>query len=103
MKIPTYVLAPVGLIGGFAVAAATENRALGGVVLFVIALVCAYVWWRRRGLLIAVALVGVYLLGFGLSHPLSKMIGAWPSVLVVAVVVGGVSWWWGDRGGKAVE
>lgn len=78
MRIPTCVLAPVRLIGGFAVAAATENRALGGVLLFVIGLVCAYVWWRRRGLLIAAALMVVYLLGFGLSHPLSKVVGAWP-------------------------
>lgn len=76
MRIPTCVLAPVGLIGGFAVAPATENRALGGAVLFVTGLVCAYVWWRRRELLIAAALLGVYLLGFGLSHPLSKVVGA---------------------------
>lgn len=95
------MLAPVGLIGGFAVAAATENSALGGAVLFVIGLVCAYVWWRRRGLLLAAAVLGVYLLGFGLSHPLSKVGCAWPSVLLVAVVVGGVSWFWGDREGTS--
>ena len=33
-------------------------------------------------------LLGTYLAAFGVSHPLAKQIGAWPSVLAVAAVTG---------------
>jgi hypothetical protein len=46
---------------------------------------------------LTVALVGVYLGGFGASHPLAKKIGAWPSVFTVAAVSAGASYVRADR------
>ena len=46
-----------------------------------------------------VALSGVYLGGFGLSHPLAKKMGAWPSVLTVAAVAAASSYVLVDRRG----
>lgn len=45
----------------------------------------------------AAVLVGVYLGGFGASHPLARHVGAWPSVLTVAGVSGAASWALADR------
>lgn len=84
--------AALSLVAGFAVAQATGIRALGGVVLVVAVALCERVWRELAGTRTAVALVGVYLGAFVLSHLLALVIGAWPSVVVVAVVVGVVSW-----------
>jgi hypothetical protein len=84
-------VAAASLVVGFAVAQGTGVRALGGVVLVVAAAVCARQWRRRSGARTAVALVGVYLAAFVLSHVLALAVGAWPSVVTVAVVVGAVS------------
>jgi zinc transporter ZupT len=40
------------------------------------------------------------LAGFGVSHPLARRIGAWPSVFVVAAVSGGASNLLADRRGE---
>ncbi|HEV7215192.1 MAG TPA: hypothetical protein VGP33_08695 [Chloroflexota bacterium] len=40
-------------------------------------------WKRDAGIGPAAALTGVYLAAFGLSHPLAKKIGAWPSAYTV--------------------
>jgi hypothetical protein len=42
-------------------------------------------------------LSGIYLGGFGASHPLAKKIGAWPSVLTVAAVAATASFVLSDR------
>jgi hypothetical protein len=42
-------------------------------------------------------LLGVYAAGLGLSHPLAKKIGAWPSVLAVSAAASGASYALGDR------
>ena len=84
-------LAAASLLVGFAVARVTGVRSLGGVVLVVAAAVCAQQWRRRAGTRTAVALVGVYLAAFVLSHLLALAVGAWPSVIAVACVVGAVS------------
>lgn len=91
MRIPTSAIAAAGLIGGFAVAQATENRPLGGAVLALGGGVCAYEWYRRRGPVTSGALLATYLVAFGASHPLSKEIGAWPSVLTVTAVTAGAA------------
>lgn len=39
----------------------------------------------------AAALSALYLAAFGLSHPLAKRIGAWPSVLTVTAVASGAA------------
>ncbi|MFD0775539.1 hypothetical protein ACFQZ2_16525, partial [Streptomonospora algeriensis] len=49
----------------------------------------AFTSWRRSaGLPAAAALSAVYTGAFGLSHPLSKKMGAWPSVLTVTAATG---------------
>lgn len=91
MRIPTAPIAAAGLIGGFAVAAATSNRALGGVVLVLGGAVCAVEWYQRRRPVTAASLLATYVVAFGVSHPLAKLIGAWPSVLVVSAVTAGAA------------
>jgi hypothetical protein len=40
---------------------------------------------------------GVYAAAFGVSHPLAKKIGAWPSVLTVSAVASAVTHLVADR------
>ena len=85
--IPTAVVAALTLVVGFAVAELTGVRALGGVVLVAGVLWCAVRaraagWWRVG----AVVLVGA--LCFAGSHVLGRSIGAWPAVVVAALVLG---------------
>jgi hypothetical protein len=54
-------------------------------------------WTKEAGGPVAATLLATYLAGFGLSHPLAKRIGAWPSVLAVAAVSGGASSLLADR------
>jgi hypothetical protein len=89
---PTWLIAPLSLIVGFGVADVTGVRPLGGIVLFLAALWCGLEWRRERGLPVALALVVVYLLAFGLSHPLGNEVGSWPSVFAVSLVVGAIVW-----------
>jgi hypothetical protein len=89
---PTWPIAAGALLLGFAVADLTGVRALGGAVLFLGGLACGLCWRVLLGLPRALALVAVFLAGFALAHPLGHAIGAWPAVLVVAAVVGAVTW-----------
>ncbi len=91
-SVPTWIIAPLSLALGFAVADATGVRPLGGVVLFLAALWCGLTWRRERGLPVALGLVAVYLAGFALSHPLGKQIGSWPGVAVICLAVGAITW-----------
>jgi hypothetical protein len=90
--LPTWPIAAGALLLGFAVADLTGARALGGLVLFLGGLACGLRWRVLLGLPRALALVGVFLAGFALAHPLGDAIGSWPAVLLVAVVVGAVVW-----------
>lgn len=87
-----------GLIGGFVAAQETGIRPLGGVLLAAAGGYAGRTWLRRKGPATASALGAVYLLGFGMSHPLAKKIGAWPSVLAVAGASAAASWALSDRG-----
>lgn len=40
-------------------------------------------WLAKRGAAVTAGLSALYVLGFGLSHPLAERIGPWPSVLSV--------------------
>jgi hypothetical protein len=71
-------------VGGFGVAELTGVRALGGLVLLVGAVACARAMAAGPGRT-ALAL-GVALALFVLSHPLGHAIGAWPAVLVSALL-----------------
>jgi hypothetical protein len=88
----TWPVAAGSLVLGFAVAQATGVRPLGGVVLVAGAAWCAAQWRRRVGTGRAVALVVLYLAAFAGSHGLAHVIGAWPSVAVVAAVAGAATY-----------
>lgn len=92
LPLPTWVVAPLSLILGFAVADVTGVRPLGGIVLFLGALWCGLAWRRARGLPVALGLVAAFLAGFAVSHPLGKQIGSWPSVLLISAAVGLIIW-----------
>ncbi len=91
-RVPTAPLAATGLIAGFGVAVASGSRPLGGVVMAAFGLTCIAVWVRRDGRRTAVRLTVVGLLAFAISHLLGLVIGAWPSVIVVAAVSAAFSW-----------
>lgn len=85
-KAPTSVLTSIGLIGGFGAARVSRHRFPGGVVAGVAGLGAVELCRRRAGLVPAGALTGVYLGTLAGAHPLTKKLGAWPSVLAVTAV-----------------
>lgn len=97
MRIPTAAITAGSLIGGWQVARKTGVRPLGGVVLAVGGALAGREWARRTSPAVTGALVATYLGAFGLSHPLAKRIGAWPSVLTVAALTAAASYVAADR------
>jgi hypothetical protein len=95
--VPTAPIVATGLIGGFAAARYTGRRELGGAVLVAAGAAAAQEWLRRSGPGVMGVLLGTYLVSFGISHPLAKKIGAWPSVLAVTGVSAGAAWALADR------
>jgi len=93
----TALLAAGSLIAGFGVAELTGIRAVGGAVLLAGGAACAWQWWRSVGPARATGLVAVFLGAFALSHPLAKVVGAWPSVLAVSAATGALAWLVSDR------
>ncbi|EGD54836.1 hypothetical protein SCNU_11535 [Gordonia neofelifaecis NRRL B-59395] len=83
-------LVTAGLIGGFATARYSGVRPAGGAVLAA-AGIGAGRSWLRRGPVVTSALSVTYLGAFGISHPLAKKLGAWPSVLVVTGAAAGTT------------
>lgn len=81
--VKTAPLVVLGLAGGFLVARETGIRTLGGALLAAAGVFAGRTWLRKRGPLVTGGLSAGYLAAFGLSHPLAKKIGAWPSVAVV--------------------
>ena len=96
VSFPTAPVVAASLVAGYSVARATGVRPLGGVVL-ALGGVAAGTQWARRGALTTTALATTYVAAFGLSHPLAKKIGAWPSVLTVAAAAGAASHILADR------
>jgi len=97
VAVPTAPIAAGSLIGGYVVARESGVRPLGGIVLAAGGAYLVRRWSHDAGTPAAAALLATYLAGFGLSHPLAKRIGAWPSVLSVAAASGGASHWLADR------
>ena len=95
--VPTWLVAGGSLVVGFLVAEATGLRAGGGFVLLVAIVWCWLLWYRRRGVQVAVGLTAVYVAAFALSHVIAGAIGAIPSVLLVATVVALASYFLADR------
>jgi hypothetical protein len=97
MSVPTAPIVAGSLVGGYVVARTTRIRPLGGAVLAAGGLVAQRQWARKAGPVNAAILSGVYYGAFGVSHPLAKKIGAWPSVLTVAGVAAAAAWLLSDR------
>lgn len=95
--VPSSALTTAGLVGGYSVARATGVRPLGGVVLAACGAAAFQTWRRRAGVGTALAFTGVYVGAFGLSHPLAKRIGSWPSVLGVTAATAAAAAVFGDR------
>jgi hypothetical protein len=89
---PTAPVAAATLIAGYAVAAGTGSRPLGGVVLLAGGLWCVRAWLQRNDVRTAAILACTGLAAFVLSHVLALAIGAWPAVLVVAAAMAAAAW-----------
>ena len=89
---PTAPIAAGSLIAGYAVAAGTGSRPLGGVVLLAGGLWCVREWLRRNDTRTALTLACAGLAAFVLSHVLALAIGAWPAVLLVAAAMALAAW-----------
>ncbi len=90
--LPTAPLAAGSLIAAWAVVEASGSRPLGGVVLALGGVCCIRIWARRHGPRTAATLGGVGFAAFVASHVLALVLGAWPSVLIVAAVTAAVTW-----------
>jgi hypothetical protein len=91
-RVPTAPIAAAGLIAGFGVAVGTGSRPLGGVVLAACGLACMAVWARRDGARVTATLTAAGLVAFAVSHLLGRVIGSWPSVVVVSAVTAALCW-----------
>ena len=91
-RIPTAPVAAGTLIAGYAIAASSGSRLLGGFVLLFGGLWCIQAWTRRHGTRTAATLAAVGLGAFVLTHLLALAIGAWPSVLLVAAAMAAAAW-----------
>jgi hypothetical protein len=102
-RFPSAAAVAVGLAAGFGVAQGTGVRALGGVVFAAGGLAAGWLWHRRRGTAVALALGVAYVGAFVLAHVLALGVG-WPSWLAVGVVTAAaaaLSWAVADRSSSA--
>ena len=90
--LPTAPVAAASLIAGYAVAAGTGSRPLGGLVLAAGGLWCIREWRRRNDTRTAVILGCSGLAAFVLSHVLALAVGAWPAVLLAAAAIALAAW-----------
>jgi hypothetical protein len=86
-----------GLVGGFAIARYSGRRELGGLFYAACGVWSARQWSRAGGPGMTAGLGLTYVGAFGLSHPLAKRIGAWPSVGLVTAVAAGAAAALADR------
>ncbi|MCS5479043.1 hypothetical protein NYP18_05155 [Corynebacterium sp. YIM 101645] len=91
-NVSTAAVVSLGLLGGWLSARETGVRPLGGVVLAAAGGWAARSWLAKTNPATTVALTGLYVGGFGASHPLAKKIGAWPAVAVVTAVTAGAAY-----------
>jgi hypothetical protein len=94
---PTWPIAALALVAGFAVADVTGVRALGGLVLLAAAAWCFVRWRAQAGTGRAVALVAFSGAAFVVSHVIADTLGSWGAVLTVAAAVAAASWLLADR------
>jgi membrane-bound ClpP family serine protease len=86
------LVAAGSLIVGFAVADWTGLRWLGAIVLLLGGVCCAVVMLPGWGALRTAVLAVIYVAAFVLSHPLGKVIGSWPAVVLVSIVTAAVGY-----------
>jgi hypothetical protein len=98
-RFPSALLVAVGLAAGFGIAQGTGVRALGGAVFGVAGLGAAWLWYRRRGLAVALGLGALYVGAFVLAHVLALGAGfpAWLAVSLVTLAAAGVTFGVADR------
>src|SRR3954452_24618655 len=97
MRVPTAAITAGSLIGGWQLARRTGIRPLGAVVLAAGGVLAGREWARRTSPAVTGALLATYVGAFGLSHPLAKRIGSWPSVLAVSELTAAASYAAADR------
>ena len=95
--VPSAALVSAGLVGGYGTARLTGVRPLGGLALLACGVAAGRTWFTTAGPATTAGLGVLYAAGFGLSHPLAKPLGAWPSVLTVTAVNAAASWALVDR------
>jgi hypothetical protein len=91
-RIPTAPLLAAGLVGGFTLAQQTGVRPLGAVAMLGANALAARQWYAVGGAPLVAGLSAAYWSAMGVSHPLAKKIGTWPSVLGVTAVSAGAAW-----------
>jgi hypothetical protein len=89
---PTAPIAAGTLIAGYAVAAGSGSRPLGGVVLLIGGAWCVRAWTSRNDARTAAILACTGLAAFVVSHVLARAIGAWPAVLLVSAAMAVAAW-----------
>ena len=99
----TWPVASGSLLLGFAVAETTGIRPLGGIVLLVACAWCGLRWLHAAGMARAALLVVLYAGAFVVSHIVADTLGAWPSVVLTAAVVGTAAYVLADRAGADVS
>lgn len=88
---PTAGLVAAGMLGGYVTGRVTKKRPLGGVVLGACGIAAGMRWYRSSGPGTTALLSAIYVGAFGLSHPLAKKLGSWPSVLVSTAAAAGAA------------
>ena len=96
-RIPTAPLLATGLVGGFALAQQSGVRPLGAAAMLAANAAAARQWYAVGGAPLAAGLTAVYWTAMGVSHPIAKKVGVWPSVLGVTAVSAGAAWVLADR------
>ena len=98
-RFPSAVLVAVGLAAGFGLAQGTGVRALGGAVFVAGGLAAGLLWFRRRGLAVALGLGAAYVAAFVLAHVLALGVGlpAWVAVGLVTVAAAALAFALADR------
>lgn len=96
-RVPTAPLLAAGLVGGFTLAQRTGVRPLGGAAMLGANVLAARQWYAIGGAPLTAGLTAVYWAAMGVSHPLAKKVGGWPSVLGVTAVSAGAAWVLADR------
>lgn len=90
-------LTALGLLGGFVAARETGLRWLGGAVMVGAGAFAGRTWLAKTDPATTALLTALYVGGMGVSHPLAKKIGPWPSVLAVTALSAGASYALSDR------